>query len=435
MMAVEGPFLAAVIARLPAPAENLAAFGVAFAAAVIVESPVIMLLSASMALVVDRQSFFALRRFTYVLCGVLTVAMVAAQLPAVSRPVFAGALDLPVDVADRTAQGFRFLIPWPAAIGYRRFYQGLLIRQGQTRWVGFGTVFRLGAMAAAALLLGVVAGTPHRPALAGASIACAALSAGVLTEAAVSRLVSRRAVRALLRHDAPVPEPLTARKISSFYVPLALTSALGMAVQPTITVLIAHGHRSLESLAVLPVANGVTFLFRSLGLSYHEAAVALLGQGGSNYRPVRLFAAWLAGGTTIGLGALVVPPLSTMAFERLAGLSPDLAALAILVTRIQVLLPALTVLLALQRAVLVRARRTRLVTASTAVEVSTIALVVWTGIFRLGLAGATAAAWGLMLGRVAGTAVLWPAASGEPSTAARSASSRRSRARARQIGR
>ena len=36
MMAIEGPFLAAVIARLPAPKENLAAFGVAAALAWIV---------------------------------------------------------------------------------------------------------------------------------------------------------------------------------------------------------------------------------------------------------------------------------------------------------------------------------------------------------------------------------------------------------------
>ena len=49
MMAVEGPFLAAIIARLPNPKENLAAFGIAFAFAAIVEPPVIMLLSASTA--------------------------------------------------------------------------------------------------------------------------------------------------------------------------------------------------------------------------------------------------------------------------------------------------------------------------------------------------------------------------------------------------
>ena len=42
MMAVEGPYLAAIIARLDRPTENLAAFGVAFAFAIIIEAPVIV---------------------------------------------------------------------------------------------------------------------------------------------------------------------------------------------------------------------------------------------------------------------------------------------------------------------------------------------------------------------------------------------------------
>ena len=50
MMSVEGPFLAAVIARLDEPTFNLAAYGVAFAFALIVEAPIIMILSAATAL-------------------------------------------------------------------------------------------------------------------------------------------------------------------------------------------------------------------------------------------------------------------------------------------------------------------------------------------------------------------------------------------------
>ncbi len=47
MMASEGPFITAIIARLDEPKFNLAAYGVAFSLALIVEAPVIMLMSAS----------------------------------------------------------------------------------------------------------------------------------------------------------------------------------------------------------------------------------------------------------------------------------------------------------------------------------------------------------------------------------------------------
>ena len=54
MMASEGPFLAAIIARLGEPTYNLAAYGIAFAFAILIESPVIMLMRASTAQARDR---------------------------------------------------------------------------------------------------------------------------------------------------------------------------------------------------------------------------------------------------------------------------------------------------------------------------------------------------------------------------------------------
>ena len=61
MMALEGPFLTALIARCVDPKFNLAAHGVAFAFAILVEAPVIMMLGASTALVDGRVSFLRLR--------------------------------------------------------------------------------------------------------------------------------------------------------------------------------------------------------------------------------------------------------------------------------------------------------------------------------------------------------------------------------------
>ena len=84
MMAVEGPFLAAVIARLTEPTYNLAAYGVAFSLALVVEAPVIMLMSAATALARNRLSYLRLRRFTHGLNAGVTLAMGVALLP----PIF-----------------------------------------------------------------------------------------------------------------------------------------------------------------------------------------------------------------------------------------------------------------------------------------------------------------------------------------------------------
>ncbi len=102
MMAVEGPFLAAVIARLAEPKYNLAAYGVAFSFALIIEAPVIMIMSASTALVKDSQSFYKLRNFTYALNAGITILMVIGLIPAIFYFIAEGLIGLPHEIARLT---------------------------------------------------------------------------------------------------------------------------------------------------------------------------------------------------------------------------------------------------------------------------------------------------------------------------------------------
>src|SRR5215213_4914702 len=127
MMAVEGPYVAAIVARMPAAARGLAAFGVATSLAWLIESPIMMLLSASAALVRDRASYLALKRFAHMLNVLVTLAMAALAIPPVFRFVAGTLIGLPEDIARLTHVATTLLILWPAAIGYRRFYQGILV--------------------------------------------------------------------------------------------------------------------------------------------------------------------------------------------------------------------------------------------------------------------------------------------------------------------
>ncbi|MGM0670157.1 MAG: hypothetical protein ACQET1_10600, partial [Gemmatimonadota bacterium] len=102
MMSVEGPFLAAVIARLADPRFNLAAYGVAFAFALLVEAPVIMMLSASTALVEDRLSYLRLRNFTFALNGIITAVQLLILIPPVFSFIMRDLIALPEEVASLT---------------------------------------------------------------------------------------------------------------------------------------------------------------------------------------------------------------------------------------------------------------------------------------------------------------------------------------------
>ena len=260
MMAVEGPLLAAIVARLPDPKFNLAAYGVAFSIALIIEAPVIMMMSASTALVRDRDSYVRLRNFTFTLSLAVTAGMLLLALPPIFYALSIRLIGLPREIATLSYGAVLLLLPWPGAIGYRRFYQGLLIRSHRTHLIAAGTVIRLLTMALVSFFL---FGSGNLP---GASVAAVALSSGVLVEAVASRVMVRSTIEEL-SHAELSREPLRYRTIVTFYFPLAVTSCVALGVQPLITVFVGHSREAVASLAVLPVVHSLVFLFRSQGLA------------------------------------------------------------------------------------------------------------------------------------------------------------------------
>jgi len=429
MMSVEGPYVAAIIARLADPTVNLAAYGVAFSFAFIAEAPIIMVMTASNALVGDRESFLKLRRFVYTLNGILSGVVAVAVIPPLFRFVTDRLIGLPPDVARLTHVGTALLVPWPAAIGYRRFYQGILVRHHMPRRVAYGTVVRLVAMSTAAVGLALTTPIP------GACIGSLALLTGVIAEAAASRWMARHVVRGLLHGAAAVPgpstaaaqAPLTTRHIFAFYYPLALTSLLVIGVNPLVTFFLGRSRSALESLAVLPVVTGFVFLFRSGAIAYQEVAVALIGPAGRNERPIARVAIGLATSSALALMAILFTPLAGVYFARVSGLPADLAGVALWPARVLALVPALDYLLTFQRSRLILARQTRVITAAAAIEAATVAVGVAVGVSVLNLVGALAATCALLAGRAAGTVFLLVAArtvaapagrvAGEPETA------------------
>ena len=403
MMAAEGPYLAAVIARLPDPTYNLAAYGVTLAFAFVIESPVVMLMTASTALAEDSERFRKLRAFAYALMAGVTAVLLVVLIP----PIFTWlALDLmavPERVASLTYGALWILLPWPAAIGFRRFYQGLLIRDGRTRLVAVGTVIRLVAMTGTGLALFLGTELP------GAWVAAAALSAGVVGEAVASRWMARDSVR---RVSAQPPGPDTVRldlaDLVRFYVPLALTSLIGFAVHPMLTFFMGRAPEPVISLAVFPVVNSLGFLFRSVGLAFQETTIALMGPRFRNRRPLRAFGWSLGIATTLGLAAVALTPLARVWFEGVSGLTPDLARYALLPTLLLVPIPLLSVFLSYLRGLLVLAHDTRPITVATVLEVGVIAAVFPLLAGTFGVVGVTAAAGAFSAGRAASVATLIP---------------------------
>ncbi|MDP4190772.1 MAG: hypothetical protein Q8858_04400 [Bacteroidota bacterium] len=401
MMSVEGPYLAAIIARMAQPKFNLAAYGVAFSFAMIVEAPIIMIMSASTALVKDYHSFKKLKTFTYSLNALITCLIVLFILPPVFNFIAGKVVKLPGEILGLTHIATIILIPWPASIGYRRFYQGILISHNLTKRVAYGTIVRLSSMSLTAVIFFFFTSFP------GVIVGASALSCGVICEAIASKFMALATVKQISSVNKQDPtsslqsSKLSYREIIHFYYPLALTSILTLAVNPLITFFLGQSRLAIESLAVLPVLNSFLFIFKSFGVSYQEAAIALLSGGKQNsYKSVRNFAAIIGVLTASVLLVISLSSFSDLWFSGLSGLSDELSRLARFPLLLLAIIPALEVLISFQRAVLINSRFTNPITMATAIEVLGIILVLIVSVRYFDLIGVTAAAFAMLFGRL-----------------------------------
>ena len=401
MMSLEGPFIAAIIARLPEPKFNLAAYGVAFSFALVIEAPVIMILSAATALVKDNFSLRKLRNFTYFLNGVITLLMLIFLIPPIFDFIIIELISLPENVARLTYIACIILLPWPGTIGYRRFYQGILIRYNLTRLVAYGTIVRLVTMSLTAFLFYFMTDVD------GVIVGAAALTAGVTMEAVVSKIMCLKTLRSIKNNDSP-KERITYAEIVKFYYPLALTSLLGLGVHPLVTFFIGQSRMAIESLAVLPVINSLVFIFRSAGLSYQEVGIALIGEKGEGFKPLKSFALNLAIISTGLLMLIAFTPLAEFWFGKVSGLSNELTEFAILPLIIISIMPALSVFLSFQRSLLVAFKNTSPITPATAIEVLGIIIVLYIMISGFSYTGIVAAMTAFILGRIGAISYLLP---------------------------
>lgn len=391
-MSVEGPFISAIIARLADPKFNLAAYGVAFSLALIVEAPIIMIMSASTALVKNKDSFKKLRNFTYALNLSITLLMLVLLIPPIFDFLTITLIGLPVNVAALTHKATFLLLPWPAAIGYRRFYQGILINSNQTRKVAYNTIIRLVFMMGTALALYYLTD------FSGVVVGALALSAGVTSEGFASKLMAMSLIKNLKEDHST--EELNYRYIAKFYYPLALTSIISLGVHPMVTFFLGKSSMSIESLAVLPVINSLVFIFRSIGLSYQEVSIALMGDNFKNYKPLRNYAFFSGNIVVILLALVAFTPLSEIWFRVVSGLSMELSLFSILPLKILAIMPGLTFLISFQRAILVYSKKTKPLTTATALEVGGILLVLFVTIHFFDAIGVIAAALSYVFGRL-----------------------------------
>ena len=374
LMSAEGPVLQAAIARLADMQTQLAAFGIVMSVEIAIESPVIMLLATCTALSTSARNYRTLRRFVFWMNVLVTAEALLVAFTPLYDLIIGGWMGIPPHIAAAARPGMRIMTFWSAAIGFRRYLQGVLIRRGETRWVGYGTFARLLASGGGGIALAITSGLP------GVWIASIALMGGVLTEAVFVWYVGRPTVARLLAEPPkPQDEVFSLRDVARYHAPLAATSLLALMAQPMIGAGLARMPYAEENLAAWPVVWGVLFVLRSASFALPEAVIALAGAPGAR-RPVRRFCLQVGIWSSAALALLALTPLLPLYLRHVAGLPDRLSRLVIPSILLSVVLPAVNSVHSWCRGLLMLARRTGVVYRGMALNLAVTAALILAGV-------------------------------------------------------
>lgn len=390
LMAVEMPYISAALARMNEAERMIAAFGLAASLSITIESPVISLLATATALARSHQNYLMLRRFTWHLMILTTLLQALLAWTPLFDVIVKGWLNAPPSLHQPVQLGLQLMLPWSAAIAWRRFRQGILIRYGHSNLVGRGSILRLLSSAGSATLLAVLTPLP------GIAVGALALSIGVVLEALYAHWLSAPIVRERLAPGAnPRQAELGYKELLNFHWPLAASNLLYLFTQPIIAAALARSPHPELSLAAWPVTSGLLFISRAPEMALPEVTIALSDEE-HHQAAMRRFG-WLVGvGCSVFLFTLSFTPLAEIYFHQLIGVSSELAAMARLGVQVALLMPLAMASVVVSRGLLTAQRRTQPQAIAMAVELAALAGVQLAGVW-LGLPGVPVAAAGLTI--------------------------------------
>lgn len=401
LMTAEGPVISAFINRLPDEVIMLAAMGIVSSLSVTIESPIINLLATSTALTRDRPAYLLLRKFTFHWMIILTLITVLLAFTPLFELLVVDIMNVPIPVATWVQPGLQIMSLWSAAIAWRRFLQGIMIRYNQTRKVAWGTIVRLAASGGTVISLSLLSQWP------GVVIGSVALMAGVTAEAFYATVAVQPILRLELGPESPKYDgpPLTYRRLFWFHLPLAATSLLSLLVQPLVAFSLARSANPTLSLAAWPVVFQFTLVARAAAFALPEVIIALF-HGQDNFRTLRRFTNTLVIASILFMISIILTPLLSLYLFGIQDLTLPVANVARSGLIFFIPFPALATLISWIRGLLINQGVTRPVNGGMAINLFITAIVLFIGLFY-NWPGINAAAIALSLAAAVEFLFLW----------------------------
>jgi progressive ankylosis protein len=388
-MALGDPLTITTLAHLPDARSNIAAVGVAKAIAIFCESPIIMLLHASNALAPTQASRRALWQFALIASGSMSLLLALTTIPAIFTIVGEGWLGVAPSLSGTIRSTLAIVILWPFAIGWRRYFQGLLIHSGESNAVAMAGIIRL-------LVVGGILAGGFLLRANGAVVAGMSLVWGVIAEAVVVTFLARRLGATKPPELVSTPElPKDFAGVWKFYAPLGGTMILGWGARAALVGIVARANDGSIALAAWPAAWGLVIVVANSTRMVQQ--IIIRNRKLLTDRVLIIFAITVGLVCSLILLSVSGTPLSQDAIGWFVGNDPELIARVRPVLLICAVMPLLVSLQNALQGFLVSEGRTWGVNQAAGVGAVVMLVAAYVGT-QLGQNGAIAAALGMMLG-------------------------------------
>jgi progressive ankylosis protein len=387
-MAFGDPMVTTALAHLPDARMNLAAVGIAKSLAIFFESPIIMILHASNALAADQMSRKALWRFTLMAGGGLSFLLTLLSVPIFFEAVGNSILGVPAELAATVRQVLFLMGGWAFAIAWRRYFQGLLIFQGQSHAIAKASMTRLLTMGLV-LALGFIAN------VSGAILAGLALIIGVIVEAIVVTIFAYRSGATLppLPKETQLPQNL--QQVWRFYFPLGNTMMVVWGGRALLVGIIARGGDAEIAIASWSAAWGLVLVIANSTRMIQQIIIKYRGK--ATDKLLFSFAVMVGGICSLLLLLVASTPVGNQIVRSFIGNDSDLIAAIKPVLLVCTGVPLMVAVQNATQGFLVSEGRTGSVNLATWISTGVL-LAVATLAVKFGIQGATSAAIAMVAG-------------------------------------
>ncbi|MCT4629054.1 hypothetical protein [Winogradskyella sp.] len=397
-MAFGEPVRNYAIASLPNGGLNLASFGIAKSLANFFEAPIIMVLHASNALAQNRESSKKFLRFTLVFSLLLASIFLSLSIPNIFEFIAKKIFSLSYEVSNTTRQIIYFIFLFPFIIGWRRYFQGILIQQKKNNVVAQASIIRL-VFVIAIPLLGLQ--------LSWTGLACAigSLMGGLLAESIyVTYYCLKHNVleKAEKQHEEALPK--TYKEIFKYYFPLGYSMMVIWGTRALLVFLLSFSIDSKKALILWPIIWGIVLVVSNGTRMVQQVYIASKSDFSSS--AIKLFCASVAILFTLLLVWLIATSWGNSVLETSMGELVNYKDFIIACLGYFILFPALTTLQNILQGELIISQKTKAVGTS-AIPSHILLVIIAYVLIKMNISGLTSLAIALNIGLVCEIFLLW----------------------------